>query len=150
MDFSEWSTGKKVAAIVGLCCVGLIIITMIGGMASPDKTTTSKTDTTVSSNDTNTTNTTGGTEEKFDGWQVKIITEDKWTCAAGAEGSSSSYQGKGNKTIDIGEANIVSANAQKKSKNSKELKIQLLKDGEVRKESSTTAEYGIASVTDSG
>ena len=44
-DWSEWSTGKKVgsiaAGIVALCCIGLIVLSVLGGGASPDKNTSS-------------------------------------------------------------------------------------------------------------
>ena len=144
MDFSEWSTGKKVAAIVGLCCVGLIIITMIGGMASPDKTTT----TTSSNNSNSSGNGTNGTGEDTTGWQVKIITDTSWSGSVGGEGSSSSYQGKGNKTIKLGnDVKVVSASIQKEGQNSKELKVQILKDGVVKEESSTNAEFGVATAS---
>ena len=45
------------------------------------------------------------------------------------------------------DASLISANAQKKDGSSNELTIQILKDGKVVKESSTTAEYGVAQVS---
>lgn len=62
-------------------------------------------------------------------------------------GTGSSYDGKGNETINItGDPMIISAVIQKKSGNKKELKVQILKDGKVEKESSTTAAYGVVNV----
>ena len=44
-DWSDWSTGKKVgsiaAVVVALCCIGLIVISALGGGLSPDKNTSS-------------------------------------------------------------------------------------------------------------
>ena len=38
-DFKEWSTLKKVASILVVCCIGIIIVAMIGGGLSPDQNT---------------------------------------------------------------------------------------------------------------
>ena len=45
------------------------------------------------------------------------------------------------------DARIISANAQKTDSGSGTLTIQILKDGKVIEESSTDAEYGVASVS---
>ena len=142
MGFNDLGTGAKVGIILGICCIGIIILAFIGGMASPDVTTsTTSTSSSSGSNDTNDT-------EKVDGWQVKIITNDSWSGSVGGDSSQSSYEGKGNKTIDIdSDANIVSASIQKKGSNSKELTVQIYKDGELKEESSTSAAYGVATAS---
>ena len=48
--FSGWwnkqgKGGKAAVGLVGLCCIGLILIVAVGGMMSPDKTTTNATST---------------------------------------------------------------------------------------------------------
>lgn len=43
-DWKEWSTTKKAISVVCACCIGIIIIGMIGGAISPDKNTNNKTD----------------------------------------------------------------------------------------------------------
>ena len=40
-DWKEWSTAKKAISIIAVCCVGLIIIGIIGGGLSSDKNTAS-------------------------------------------------------------------------------------------------------------
>lgn len=42
-DWKEWSTGKKAISIIIVCCIGLIIIALIGGALISDKNTTPNT-----------------------------------------------------------------------------------------------------------
>ena len=134
-DWKEWSTPKKVISILAVCCTGLIIIGMITGGGSPDKNTSPI-------NDGN------NNVEQITGKQVKIIYDGEWSGAAGDVSSINSISGSGDETIDMpDDASLISANAQKKDGSSNELTIQILKDGKVVKESSTTAEYGVAQVS---
>lgn len=126
---------KKVISILAVCCIGLIIIGMITGGGSPDKNTSPI-------NDGN------NNVEQITGKQVKIIYDGEWSGAAGDVSSINSISGSGDETIDMpDDASLISANAQKKDGSSNELIIQILKDGKVVKESSTTAEYGVAQVS---
>lgn len=134
-DWKEWSTPKKVISILAVCCIGLIIIGMITGGGSPDK-------------NTSTINDGNNNVEQITGKQVKIIYDGEWSGAAGDVSSINSISGSGDETIDMpDDASLISANAQKKDGSSNELTIQILKDGKVVKESSTTAEYGVAQVS---
>ena len=134
-DWKEWSTPKKVISILAVCCIGLIIIGMITGGGSPDKNTSPI-------NDGN------NNVEQITGKQVKSIYDGEWSGAAGDVSSINSISGSGDETIDMpDDASLISANAQKKDGSSNELTIQILKDGKVVKESSTTAEYGVAQVS---
>lgn len=134
-DWKEWSTPKKVISILAVCCIGIIIIGMITGGGSPDKNTSPI-------NDGN------NNVEQITGKQVKIIYDGEWSGAAGDVSSINSISGSGDETIDMpDDASLISANAQKKDGSSNELTIQILKDGKVVKESSTTAEYGVAQVS---
>lgn len=42
-DWKEWSTAKKALSIIGVCCIGLIIIGIIMGGGSTDKNTSPET-----------------------------------------------------------------------------------------------------------
>lgn len=139
-DWKEWSTAKKAISIIAVCCLGLIIIAMITGGGTPDKNTASTTDN----------NNSADTSNQAKGVQVKIIADGSWSGSIGSGSSQSSYDGTGEKTIDIDNSgfNIVSAAIQKKSGDSSELKVQILKDGKVLKEASTTAEYGVVSLSE--
>lgn len=133
-DFKEWSTIKKLASILVVCCIGLIIFAVFAGGLSPDKNT---------STDAN------GTSAHASGIQVKITYDGSWSGNVGTAGSISSYDGTGDKTIDVNGSSFdtVSAAIQKQDGSSSELKVQIIKDGKVVKESSTTAEYGVVTIT---
>lgn len=83
-----------------------------------------------------------------EGYQVRISYDGEWQGALGKEGETRSVDGSGTETFDIeGDAFVVSANAQKQDSGSGELTVEILKDGEVVAEQSTTAEYGVASTS---
>ncbi|WP_124195064.1 hypothetical protein [Natrarchaeobius chitinivorans] len=81
------------------------------------------------------------------GFQVRVVYDGDWAGAAGTEGSTSSIEGHGEEIIDVDDSDIISANAQKQDDSDRELVIQILEDGEVVAEESTTAGYGVAQVT---
>lgn len=87
-------------------------------------------------------------EASGDGYQVRVSYDGEWSGAIGKEGTTRSVDGSGTETFDIeGDPFIVSGNAQKQDAGSGELTIQILEDGEVISEQSTTAEYGVASTS---
>lgn len=136
-DWKEWSTAKKAISILAICCVGILLIAVLGGGGTSDKNTATKTDDSSKTAD-----------EQVKGVQVKVIYSGEWSGAAGDTSSMNSISGSGEETIDLDDdAYIVSANAQKKDASSDTLTIQILKDGKVVEESSTDAEYGVAQVS---
>ncbi|NEU55497.1 hypothetical protein [Halorussus sp. MSC15.2] len=106
-------------------------------------------DTETTSDDASETTTSTAQSSGSSSFAVKVVYDGEWQGSISAGGSAKSIQGSGTKTVDIsGEPNIVSANAQKKDGGGDaKLTIQILKDGEVVKKSSTTAEYGMAQTT---
>lgn len=139
-DWKEWGTAKKAISIIAVCCIGIFIIAMIGGGLSSDKNTSPSTTTDDSSDDT--------AVEQQKGVQVHIITDGSWSGSIGDVGSQSTYDGTGEDTIDLGDADsIVSAAIQKQSGDSSELKVEIIKDGKVIKDASTTGEYGVVTVS---
>lgn len=84
-----------------------------------------------------------------EGYQVRISYDGDWQGSINADGSSRSVDGSGTETFDIDSDNpfSVAANAQKQDDSSGELTVEILKDGEVVAEQSTTAEYGLAQAT---
>lgn len=80
---------------------------------------------------------------------IRIEYSGSWSGAASVSNSqgstSESYSGTGSETIDItGNPSIISANAQKKDDSSETITIQILKNGDVVSEASTSSEYGVA------
>lgn len=88
------------------------------------------------------------TPEPESEYQVRVSYDGEWSGAMGGD-SMWSVDGEGTETMDIDaeDMGIISANAQKQDDSGGELTIQILKNGEVVEETSTTAEYGIAQVT---
>lgn len=81
-------------------------------------------------------------------FEVKVDYDGEWQGSISAGGSSQSVDGSGSDTIGVdGSPSIISANAQKQDDSSSTLTIQILKDGEVVKEASTSAEYGMAQIS---
>ena len=90
----------------------------------------------------------GGESESGSTYEVRIETNVGWQGSISSGGSSRSIQGSGSETITIdGSPDIISANAQKTGDGSDELTIQIIEDGEVVEETSTTAEFGVAQVS---
>lgn len=89
------------------------------------------------------------TEEPETGFQIRISYDGEWSGTIGTLGNSRSVDGSGTETFDIKESNpdTVSTNAQKQDDSSGTLTVQILKNGDVVKESTTSAEYGIAQTT---
>ena len=82
--------------------------------------------------------------------QVRILYSGEWSGAVGTMDSTRSIQGNGATTIDVpDDATTVSVNAQKQTTGGEELTVQILEGGEVVKEASTTADYGVAQVVHS-
>jgi hypothetical protein len=81
-------------------------------------------------------------------FEVRVVYSGQWQGSISVGGSARSVEGSGDETIPLdGNPSVISANAQKNAADSEELTVQILKDGEVVKETSTTAEYGVAQVS---
>ncbi|MCF0226262.1 MAG: hypothetical protein HUK28_02895 [Methanobrevibacter sp.] len=92
----------------------------------------------------------GGQSSKSDApeLQVQIICNGSWSGSIGVDGSSSSYDGTGNKTITLNgnSTDTVSANIQQDGAG--QLTVKIIKDGKVVKEQSTNSKHGGVSITD--
>lgn len=139
-DWKEWSTAKKAISIIGVCCIGILIIAAIGGGLSSDKNTSPATTDTSSNNSNN--------DDTAKGVQIHIIYDGDWQGAMGSGSSTKTISGTGETTLDVDDPDfVVSANAQKMDGGSGKLTIQILKDGKVIEETDTDSEYGVASVS---
>jgi hypothetical protein len=78
---------------------------------------------------------------------IKIITNEEWSGSVGADSNTRSIDGTGNHQENMGSVNIVSASIQKQTNSTGMLKVQIVKNGEVIKEESTTAEYGVVTIS---
>lgn len=79
---------------------------------------------------------------------VRVEYDGEWSGSISENGGSRSVDGTGPETIDVDdESDIISANAQKQDPGSEEITIQIIVDGEVVEEESSTAEFGLVQVT---
>lgn len=135
--WKEWGKGKKIASILGVCCILIIIVAVLGGFGSSDVNTSSS-----SSSDSS--------QADVPALQLKVITDGEWDGSVLVGSTSKSIDGSGTETIalDGSSFDMVSATIQKKSGGSDDLTVQIIKNGEVKKEESTSAEYGVVSIVD--
>ena len=159
--WSNQTNGGRALAIVGVCCVGLIILFAIGSMVTPDKntntspptTTTSPSTTTTSPSTTTNTTTapasTSSSSSGASGVQVQVIYSGSWSGNYGDVSGSQSVDGTGSKTFSMDNPDIVSAVFQKSGGGSGTLTVNIIKDGQVVETKSTSAEYGVVSVSHS-
>jgi len=79
----------------------------------------------------------------------KVLYDGGWQGALGTESGQRSISGQGDSHLPVdNDANIVSGNAQKQGGGSGNLTVQILVDGEVISEQSTSAEYGVAQISE--
>lgn len=82
--------------------------------------------------------------------QVRIVYSGEWSGSVSADGSTRTIQGTGTTTIDVADDTpSVAVNAQKQTSGSGKLTVQILEGGEVVKQASTTADYGVAQTSKS-
>ena len=79
--------------------------------------------------------------------QVRVSYDGDWSGSYGDVGGQSSIDGSGSRTIEFPAESIVSVAFQKKGGDSKPLTVEIIKDGTVLKSGSTTAAYGVVSVS---
>lgn len=84
------------------------------------------------------------------GVQIRITYSGTWSGSYYNDGTSSSVDGTGSKVISLDNAKgIVSASFQKKDNSQDELKVEILKDGDILKSGTTSASYGVVLVASS-
>lgn len=89
--------------------------------------------------------TTAASEDTF---TFKVIYDGQWQGSLTTGGSTRSIDGSGTREISVdGSPDVISGNAQKQDDSDSKLTVQVLQNGDVVKEASTTAEYGLAQVS---
>ena len=138
---------KIVGAIIGVFLLLIIIGAIVG---TQDKSTTDLTATsqgTALPKEVAASTKSSSASDTASGWSVKVISGTSWSGSFGGDGNSRTVEGRGNKVISIpGNPWMVVAVVQKQSEYGT-LKVQILKNGEVKNEGETTASYGVVSVS---
>lgn len=131
----NFSTGVVVVvAIIGIVAAGALL--------PPTDTGTSNVDNT---------NPSGEASTQQSGYSVRIQYSGDWQGSIATGGQSRSVEGSGTTTYDIsGDPFVISANAQKMDSGGGTLTVQIVEDGQVVRETSTSASYGVAQTSYSG
>lgn len=88
-------------------------------------------------------------EESSQYVSFRVIYSGSWQGSIGSESGQRSISGQGDSHLPVdNNATIVSGNAQKQDNGSGTLTVQILVDGEVANEESTSTEYGVAQVSE--
>lgn len=152
--------GKAVIGIVGLCCIGLILVVGISGMMAPDKTTTNtlastsnsstpdSSSSTTSTSNSSSDDTSSSSSSSSSGIQIQVSYLGSWQGSYGDETGQQSVDGTGTKTFDItGNPSVVSAVFQKMDSGHGTLTVEIIQDGTVVQTKSTSAQYGVVSAS---
>ena len=95
-------------------------------------------------------NSSGGDVIVSDGeLEVRIICPVGWSASMGGKDNSTHYEGTGDAVIEFDPADydVLAAAVQKTTGGNDKLKVQIVKDGKVVDEESTTDAYGVVSVS---
>ena len=116
--WNEWDTTKKILAVVAVCCIlAIIAVVAFGGIGS--------------------------------GAQVKVNYDGPYTGIIQDGNTIKMISGYGNQTFDLESDNIDRIHTQisKTDDGFGKLEVQILKNGEVVEEQSTSMPYGFVSMT---
>ena len=98
---------------------------------------------------TDTSNIASSSTPTASGIQVKVSYSGSWQGSYGDESGQQSVDGSGTKTFDMGSPNIVSAVFQKMNGGHGTLTVEIIEDGTVVESKSTSAAYGVVTVSHS-
>lgn len=156
------TTGKAIIGVAGICCIGLILIIGISGLMVPDKTTstyssnatqqpvtTQPTNNITSSTPSTSSDTSSSSSSSASGIQVQVSYSGSWQGSYGDESGQQSVDGSGTKIFNMGSPNIVSAVFQKMDSGHGTLTVEIIENGMVVESKSTSATYGVVSVSHS-
>lgn len=154
--YAYWRRGgtyrKRLYVVAGVIVAGFVALAAIGALVGPTETSTG--DGATSGDAAVATATPTPTPEPSAEYAVRVRYAGSWQGALSVTGDGSSQtesiSGTGSREIEItGDVDIVSANAQKQDDSARELTIQILHEGQVVAEASTSAEYGVAQTSQS-
>lgn len=151
IDLSSGATGVIVGGLTASSVVVFLIGMVIFG-ATVEPSDSARSPDVNSGSDTGDTDASGGSDGSVSsdsGVEVRIQYSGAWQGAlsvtAGGSSSTKSISGEGTESIDVADdADIVSVNAQKQDGSTARIRVQILVDGDVVAESSSTSEYGVA------
>ena len=151
-DFKNASTGKQILAVLLCCCIGLTIFGAIGGLIFPDLNTDDSYDDSYDYGDDIISSDSSLSDDGIgdSDIQIRVTCDGDWQGSVGVGSSQASYSGSGDKLINLDgdSSDIVAAAVQKQDSGNGKLKVEIIKEGKVVKDASTTSEYGVVSLAD--
>ena len=117
--WKEWTTEKKILSIFAICCIlAIILLVASGGIGSS-------------------------------GTQLKVSYDGSWSGVVVAGNSVKTVSGYGEQTIDLDcdTNDQVHTQISKMDDSSDNLKVQIIKGGQVAGEQTTSMPYGFVSIT---
>jgi hypothetical protein len=144
--WNKQANAIKALSIIGICCVGIILIVGVMAMFSPDK-NTATTGTTTPTTSTQSTNSASSSSSNNANAQIQVSYSGSWSGAVGDSSGSRSVDGSGTQTFPVSATGAVSANFQKKDNSTGTLTVSIIQSGKTLETQSTTATYGVASVS---
>lgn len=146
--YAYWRRGgkykKRTYAIVGVLLISFVGLAAIGALVGPVEDTGSTEEAAPST----------PTPEPVPEFSVRVEYTGSWEGALSVTGGGSSQtesiSGSGTQTIEVDDnVDILSANAQKQDDGTGTLTVQILHEGEVVSEASTSSAYGVAQTSQS-
>lgn len=141
------STGMAVGAVI----IALVLmIVAFGAFASSivdDVSTAGLADDIVSDNIIS--NDVSSSSNDNDGLIVEISYPGKWSASIGDQDTSTTYDGRGDESIEINEGryDVIAAAVQKTDDSNDKLKVKIIKDGDTLDSDSTSKPYGVVTVS---
>lgn len=132
--WSKLSMGRKVFIVLGIIIIALLLFSIIESISAPNENSSLNLVTTNQSS----------YDSSYHPFQVKVIYNGSWYGDAGTEKYTYEYSDVGDDLIRLDSSpwDDVSVNIHKNDYTSKKLTVQLIKDGEVIGENSTTKPNG--------
>ncbi|MBE6511942.1 MAG: hypothetical protein E7Z75_02155 [Methanobrevibacter olleyae] len=117
--WAEWDTSKKILAIFAVCCIlAIIAVVAFGGIGT--------------------------------GSQVKVTYNGPWSGVIHDGNTVKVIRGYGNQTFDLDcdDSDVIHTQISKQDAGFGDLKVQILRNGEVVKQSTSSIPYGFVTLTD--
>lgn len=156
--WNSQGTGVKIASVVGVCCVGLIIVGLIAAVMIPDmnpanntsvpannststvtKNTTQSTSSSPSSSSSSSPSSTSAAKVT----QIRVSYDGEWQGAYGDKTGWITVEGTGTRTYTLDGTNEgVGATFEKTDMMPGTLTVDIIQDGVVKRSKSTSVQYG--------
>ncbi|CDG64592.1 hypothetical protein MBMB1_0482 [Methanobacterium sp. MB1] len=145
--WDKQSNPIKALSILGVCCVGLILILGISAMFSPDQTTDTLTGQTPESTSSDSSASDSSSDDATA--QIQVEYSGEWAGAISDSSGTRNIDGSGTKTFQVKATQVVAADFQKQDNGTGTIKVSIVQNGRTLETQSSNAEYGGVAVSHS-